>query len=41
MSTDCSLNATDVGVTYRAEHGGMVETSLDRVATGDVLAGCL
>jgi hypothetical protein len=39
MSTDCSLNATDVGVTYRAEHGGTVETSLDRVATGDVLAG--
>jgi hypothetical protein len=39
MSTDCSLSATDVGVTYRAEHGGMVETSLDRVATGEVLAG--
>ena len=32
------VNAADVGVTYRAGHGGMVDTSLDRVEE-DVLAG--
>lgn len=39
MSVSCLVNAADVGVTYRAGHGGMVDTSLDRVATEDVLAG--
>jgi hypothetical protein len=32
-------SSADVGVTYRVGHGGMVDTSLDRVAAEDVLAG--
>lgn len=33
------MKAADVGVTYRAGHGGTVDASLDRVAAEDVLAG--
>jgi hypothetical protein len=36
MDLSCPLN---VGVAYRAGHGGTVDTSLDRVAAEDVLAG--
>jgi len=39
MSLSCSLNASDVSVTYRAGHGAVIDTSLDRVAAGNVLAG--
>jgi hypothetical protein len=39
MSLGCLLNAADVSVTYGAGHGGVVGTSLDRVAAEDVLAG--
>jgi len=38
MSVSCLVNATDVGVTHRAGHGGMVDTSLDRMAAEDVLS---
>jgi hypothetical protein len=38
MNLFCPVSA-DVGVTYRAGHGGMVDTSLDRVVAEEVLAG--
>jgi hypothetical protein len=39
MNLFCPVTAADVGVTYRADHGGVVDTSLDRVAAEEVLAG--
>ncbi len=39
MSLSCSLSAADVSVTYRAGHRAAIDTRLDRVAAGDVLAG--
>jgi hypothetical protein len=39
MNLFCPVSAADVGVTYRADHGGVVDTSLDRVAAEEVLAG--
>jgi hypothetical protein len=39
MNLFCPVTAADVGVTYRADHAGVVDTSLDRVAAEEVLAG--
>src|SRR5580698_9033796 len=39
MNLFCPVSAADVSVTYRADHGGMVDMSLDRVAATEVLAG--
>jgi hypothetical protein len=39
MSRSCPLNAADVGATYRAGHGGTVDTTPDRMAAKDVLVG--